>query len=216
MLTGDGEIIVSSDVTFAGNAMEPIEGAVAYTNTEAWLATLLTQFAVPGGVSAAVPTDGSGGSVPASLSDATSTSGPRAVNPPTTVAPPRTDAPASALPGASAGGLGGSGQPAAEPRLSGGNGAEGNGVFCDASDNGANLSVAPLDPPARPPTARAVSVSQREQRAVARRSRMAHRLRDAAAGARSDEPAPALPRTILPAASNGATFGADESTNAAM
>jgi len=218
MVTEDGEFIISSDVTFAVNAMEPIDGAVAYADTEAWLAPLLAQFAVPG----AVPGADSGGSVPAGSSNTPRASDPRAAPPvtaPTTAAPPSTDAPASALPGAGAGSLGGSGQPAPGLRLGGstGNGAEGNGVFGDASDDGANHSVAPsvLDPPAHPLVARAVSVSQREQRAAARRSRTAHRLRDAAAGARSSARPPTLPRTTLPAASGGTTFGADEPAAAA-
>ena len=214
MLTEDGRIIVSSDVTFPPNAMEPVTGPVTYTDTAAWLAP----FAVPG-TSSATPAPASTGSQIGSPDGDDSPAPAAAVTTTPAAAPP-----ASGANGNTPNGPNALAEDARDPptpgsisRMDVGNGAVNgveNGVVCDAFDNGANPDV-PTPAPAHPATTRATSVSQREQRAATRRSRTANCLRDAAAGARSDGLTSSPPRTISPAASTGATLGADKPTTTA-
>ena len=276
MLTENGDIVVSSDVTFAADAMLPITGPVDYADTDAWLEPVMSSFAVPADDAgeappAAVPPPPppppppplNGGGAGHRLGAPTHSVPPADAPPPagTSTGGPRGSLPATMEPrGSSPPGLAGAtgsnrvahggvipavadlGMQASTPARATSvsqrdhraasrrhrmtrrplgaaapeasttptvaatdeeNGAMKNGVLSDAVDNGATFNVAPATP-ARPPGARAVSVSRRAQRIAERRSRQANQLRNAADGARHDNLVAALPRTV-PSAPRDAT-----------
>ena len=76
MLTEDGRVVVSSDVTFPTNAMEPVTGPVSYADNEAWLAP----FAAPDDCNTVPASTGTSGQLGARA--------PENADPTTTRAPP--------------------------------------------------------------------------------------------------------------------------------
>ena len=202
MLTADGDIVVSSDVTFAADAMQPVTGPVDYADTDAWLAPVMASFAMPDGDGGAAPlpaTPPPHGAAGASRSQ-------HLVNPRVGRASTGQPAPSVAA-STNTGGSGGNLPDAVEPH-----GGSAPHVAAAARSDLLGTSQQDLNdsgtvPPASPPAARATSVSQREHRAAARQSRAARCLNDAAAGSHAVT-------TPLAVSAGNSTFSADGAESA--